>query len=126
MSYEDWLYRKLDQNAHNEILAFLMVVLGINLLLGGMTMTTIAVGEPSVMFFLTGQPITSSTALGLILTVTGLLVAIAGFVLVIHYDRQKSWYASEIEKSSLHTKRKVSTKTIHQIMKEYSDKTEQS
>jgi hypothetical protein len=32
LSMEDWLHRKAEENAYNEILTFLMTILGVNLL----------------------------------------------------------------------------------------------
>src|SRR4030042_3554639 len=45
LSFEDWLYRKSEQNAHSEIMAFLLVVLSVNLLLGGLVVTVLTVGQ---------------------------------------------------------------------------------
>ena len=44
LSFEDWLYRKSEQNAHSEILSFLMMVMGVNILVGGLVVTVITVG----------------------------------------------------------------------------------
>jgi hypothetical protein len=44
---ENWLHRKAEENARNEILAFLMIILGVNLLTGGLLAIIIAAGEPN-------------------------------------------------------------------------------
>jgi hypothetical protein len=121
LSYEDWLYRKMDQNAHNEILAFLVVILGINLLLGGLTLTSITVGGLSTTQFFAYESFSASTALGLILSATGFLVGLSGFILVIHYNRHRSWFAGEIDKSSIHRKKKINRRSVSEILEEYSD-----
>ncbi|MGD0496782.1 MAG: hypothetical protein ABSB28_12230 [Candidatus Bathyarchaeia archaeon] len=100
MSFQEWLYRKAEENAHNEILAFLMMVLGMNLLIGGLIVTAITAGGPNSLFYVTQQPLSQSAILGFALTVTGLFILLAGFVLVVHYDRQRSWHLKEIEKST--------------------------
>ena len=118
MSFEDWLYRKAEQNAHSEILAFLMMVLGMNLLIGGLIVTIIAVGQLNLFPFLVQQPLNQSSALGPILTLTGFAVLSVGFVMVIYYDRHRSWHLREIEKSARIKNRKVTVKTANEILEE--------
>ena len=118
MSFEDWLYRKSEQNAHSEILAFLMVVLGVNILIGGLVVTIITVGQASLLFSMFSQPLNSSTVLGLVLTLVGFCLLCAGFVLVVYYDRERSWYLGEIEKSTQIKNRKIAVRTAHDILEE--------
>ena len=120
---EDWLHRKAEEDAHNEILAFLMIILGVNLLTGGLLAIIIAAGEPSWLLSFPYMPLQASPAyLGLILTVAGFAVLAVGFVLVMHYDRKRSWYIKEIEKSSMPKKWKTNSETVDQILEEYSGK----
>ena len=121
MSFQEWLYRKAEQNAHNEILAFLMMILGMNLLIGGLIVTVITTGGPNLLFYLTQQPLSQSAVLGLVLTVTGFLILSAGFVLVVHYDRQRSWHLNEIEKSTRPRNRKVTIRTQDELLKALAD-----
>jgi len=87
------MHRKTEENAHNEILAFLMTVLGVNLLVGGLIVVILVAGEPSwPLIFPYTPPQTSSAYIGLILTITGFIILSAGFILVIHYDRKRTWY----------------------------------
>jgi heme/copper-type cytochrome/quinol oxidase subunit 1 len=120
LSFQEWLYRKAEQNAHSEILAFLMMVLGMNLLMGGLIVTVITAGEPNLLFYLT-QPLSQSAVLGLILTITGFLVLSAGFIMVVHYDRQRSWHLKEIEKSTHFRNRKITIKTQDELLKGLAD-----
>lgn len=116
LSFENWLYRKAEQNAHNEIIAFLMMVLGMNLLLGGLIVTIIVTGEPNLFFFLIQPPLKHPAVLGLVLTAAGFTVLCVGFVLVVHYDRERSWYMGETEKSTSFRKKKQTTvKTASEI-----------
>jgi len=118
LSFEDWLYRKSEQNAHSEILAFLMVVLGVNILIGGLVVTTITVGQVSLLFSMFSQSLNSSGVLGLVLTLVGFCLLCAGFILVVYYDRERSWYLGEIEKSTQIKNRKISVRTAHDILEE--------
>ena len=65
---------------------------------------------------------TAATSLGLILTITGFAVSSAGFILVIHYDRKKSWYRKQIEKSSIEKRWKTKPKSVDEILEEYAGK----
>jgi hypothetical protein len=95
-----------------------MMVLGMNLLMGGLIVTVITAGGPNLLFYLTQQPLSQSAALGLVLTITGFLVLSAGFVLVVHYDRQRSWHLNEIEKSTRPRNSKVTIRTQDELLKE--------
>ena len=120
LSVVDWLHRRSEENAHNEILAFLLMILGVNLLLGGLLVVIIVVGEPSWLLVFPYKPLqTQSAYMGLILTITGFMILSAGFVLVVYYDRKKSWYRKEIEKSSMPKRWKTDIKTVNQILEEY-------
>jgi hypothetical protein len=121
LSFEDWLYRKAEQNAHNEILAFLMMIMGMNLLIGGLVVTVIVLGEPTLLLFIIQQPLSHSATIGFMLTVAGFSVLAFGFVLVVHYDRERSWYVGETTKSTMYRKKKPTAKTTNQTLKELAD-----
>lgn len=126
MSFRDWLYRKADEHAHNEILSFLLMILGVNLLIGGLLITVIIAGEPSWLLIFPYKPSqTSSAYLGLILAIAGFALLSSGFLLVIHYDRKRSWCIKELEKSNMH-KRVSSLKSVNEIMEEYMGKREEA
>ena len=118
MSFEDWLYRKSEQNAHSEIMAFLLAVLSINLLLGGLVVTVLTAGQSTVLPFLVVQSSSASSMLGLILTIAGFCLLCSGFILVVYYDKQRSWYLGEIDKST-QLNRKVMIKTAHDVLEEH-------
>ncbi|MEM2912323.1 MAG: hypothetical protein QW146_07455 [Candidatus Bathyarchaeia archaeon] len=120
MLIEDWLHKKAEEYAHNEILALLLIILGVNLLTTGLLVTIYSLSEEWGQLFLTFKQLQSATAtLGLILTAAGFSVSSAGFILVIHYDRKKSWYRRQIEDSSIMKKLKAEVKTVDQILEEY-------
>ncbi len=118
MSFEDWLYRQAEKNAHNEILAFLVILLGMNLLVGGLIIAIFTTGQPIIFPFITEQLINLPVALGLILTDAGFSIIFAGFVLVIHYDKQRSWHLKELDKSANRKNWKVAIKTANEMLQE--------
>jgi hypothetical protein len=93
-----------------------MMILGMNLLMGGLVVTVIATGGPNLLLYLTQQPLNQSAVLGLALTITGFLILVSGFVLVVHYDRQRSWHLNEIEKSTRPKSRKITIKTPDELI----------
>jgi heme/copper-type cytochrome/quinol oxidase subunit 1 len=114
------MHRRAEEYAHNEILAFLLMIFGVNLLLGGLLAVIIVIGEPGWLLIFPYKPLqTQSAYLGLILTITGFLILSAGFVLAVYYDRRRSWYRREIEKSSMPKRWKTDIKTINHILEEY-------
>ncbi len=121
MSFEDWLYRKSEQNAHSEIMAFLLVVLSVNLLLGGLVVTVLTVGQQTILPFLVVQSSGASSVLGLVLTVAGFCLLCSGFILVVYYDRERSWYLGEIDRSTQLKNRKVKIKAAHDVLEELVD-----
>ena len=118
LSFEDWLYRKSEQNAHSEIMAFLLVVLSVNLLLGGFVVTMLTVGQQAMLPFLVVQSSSASGVLGLILTVAGFCLLCLGFILVVYYDKGRSWYLGEIDRATQRKNRKVKIKTAHDVLEE--------
>lgn len=120
MLVEEWLHKKAEESAHNEILAFLLIILGVHLLTAGLLVTVIVSGgQEWWLFTIYWQFQTATTSLGLILTLIGFVISSASFILVIHYDRKKSWYRKQIEKSSIIEKGKMKPKSIDEILEEY-------
>ena len=107
LSFEDWLYRKADQYAHNEILAFQMMVLGMVSLVGGLIVTVVMTGQLLLIPMVDQHPLNPSSSVGLILTTVGSLVLSVGFAMALYYDRKRSWHVNEIEKSNRLKNRKI-------------------
>lgn len=119
------MHRKADENAHNEILAFLLMILGVNLLMGGLITVILVVGELNWLFAFPYTPLkTKSGYVGLILTLAGFVLMSAGFILVMHYDRKRSWYTKELGKSVV--PRRTTDKSIDEILEEYVGKRKRS
>lgn len=51
MLIEEWMHKKAEENSHNEILAFLMIILGVIFLTVGLLVALIVVGEPNWLLF---------------------------------------------------------------------------
>jgi len=115
LSYEDWLYRKADQYAHNEILAFLMMILGMVSLIGGLNITVVVSGQLLIPIF-DQYPLNSSSSVGLILTSAGFVMLLIGFVSTVHYDRKRSWHVGQIEKAYRLKNRKVDAHVIRETL----------
>jgi uncharacterized membrane protein len=120
MFFEDWLHRKAEENAHNEILAFLLMVLGMNLLMGGLLMSLMVGVELTVILQPSSLPPSLTAYLGFILTVVGFFVMLSGFVLTVYYSRKRLWYISEIERSA--SSRRMVSRTANTILDEYAGK----
>ena len=122
MSFGDYLHRKAADSTHNEILAFLTVILGAVILMGGFLVTFIVVEQPK-WFFLFPYQISSqpSSFLGLILALTGFLLMSTGFIMIIYYDRRKVWCLSQIEESNPYTnsaQKKLKLERIKKLVEE--------
>jgi hypothetical protein len=122
LSYEDWLYRKADQYAHNEILAFLMMILGMISLIGGLN-STIAVSGQLLIPMIDQYPLNSSSSIGLVLTTAGFIVLIGGFVSTVYYDRIKSWHIGQIDKGYQLKNRKTDLHTMKETFERLDKKT---
>jgi hypothetical protein len=72
------------------------------------------------------QPLSQSATLGFILALSGFSMLLAGFILVLHYDRQRSWHLRQIEKSTKLKGRKITIKTAHEILEELSNEKKRS
>jgi hypothetical protein len=114
------MHRKAEEHAHNEILAFSMTALGLNLLIGGLLVIIIVSGESSLSLSFPYMPLQISPAyFGLILAITGFVILAAGFMLVAYYDRKRTWYMREIEKASIRKEKGV-LKSVDEILEEHS------
>ena len=118
MAFEDWLNKKANHYAHNEILAFLMMLLGANFLIGGLLMTVFMTGELMAFSFVNQQSLTMASVIGLVLSVTGVFVLLSGFFLVLHYDRKRKWHLGEIEKADKLKNRKIRIAQAGEMLRE--------
>jgi hypothetical protein len=122
LSFEDWQYRQAEKNAHNEILSLIIMVIGVNLLIGGLIITVLTTDQLIIIPFITQQIINLPIALGVLLTNSGFIIIFAGFALGIHYDKQRSWHLKEIDKSSDRKNWQVAVKTANEMLQEIDEK----
>lgn len=92
---------KAEESAHNEILAYLTIIMGATFLVGGLLETIIIAESPQWFLMLPYQRLSQpSSVLGLILTILGFVLISAGFILSIHYDRKKMRFLNQLEESN--------------------------
>jgi hypothetical protein len=103
-----------------------MMTLGMILLIGGLIVTIIAVRRLNLFPFMFQYPLNQSAALGLILALSGFFILSQGFILVINYDRQRSWHLSQIEKSTKLKSRKISIRTTNEVLEGLTEEKERS
>jgi len=124
MFIKDYMYKKAEENAHNEIMAFLLVVLGINLLIGGLLLMVLVEGTPNLIILFSSIPQPNAQIiLESTLIFGGFIVALLGFLLVIYYSRKRAWYMHQIENHSLYRRKEDQVlKSVDEILKEYAGK----
>jgi len=120
LSWEEFWHRRAEENAHNEVLAYLTMLLGVVLLVGGLLITIIVTENPTWIILLPYQlPSNRSAMLALILTTAGFALLSVGFVLVISYDQKRSWYIKQIEKATKYRKKRIDPETLSKLLGEY-------
>lgn len=118
MSFGNFLYRKADEYAHNEIISFFVIILGMIMLVGGFLVTLAVVQEPEWLLFIPYQQFMNRVGIiGLILSLTGFAFLAIGFILVVHYDRKKSWVLDQLGKSKPNQKSASSELKLDRIRK---------
>lgn len=98
-----------------------MMILGMNMLIGGLIVTIIAAGQLIIFPFVIQQPLNQSSVVGLVLTLSGFFILLAGFVLVMHYDRKRSWHLGEIDKSTTIKNPRIAIKSTSRILEELTE-----
>jgi hypothetical protein len=94
------------------------MVIGVNLLVGGIIITVFTTGQPVVIPFITQQFINLPIALAVVLTNSGFAITLAGFALSIHYDKQRCWYLEEIDKSGGRKNWQIAVKTANEMLQQ--------
>jgi phosphatidylglycerophosphatase A len=95
-----------------------MMILGVNLLVGGFIVTVIMTGQIMDLQFVIQHSLSQSSAIGLFLTGIGFLMLSAGFVMVVYYDCKKSWHLGEVEKTEKVKNRKITIRTTRETLEE--------
>ena len=97
--YKEYMREHAEELRHRETLAFLIMIMGMISLMGGLTMTIILANQLSWVLFFPYEP-GSSGLLGMALTLLGFALISAGFVLVVYYDREKMWFLKQLRESN--------------------------
>ena len=100
MALRDYLHEKAEESRHNETLAFLIVVIGVNFLVGGIVVTVVTVENPEWLLFIPYKLNSHPYSLvGLSFTSIGLVLLVLGIVFSIHSALQRSLYMDRLKES---------------------------
>ena len=127
MLFSEYLHEKAEESRHNELIGYLIIVIGSVFFVGGLLETIIttklAGGNPEWFlifpYHFTPDP---DSLLGTALTSVGTALIILGVALAIHYARERSWYMKELHRAHTVEEQKVKTekqnKAIQKLTKE--------
>jgi len=108
MLFSEYLHEKAEESRHNEIVGYLIIVIGSIFFVGGLLETVIKVENPEwfliIPYHLTSHPY---SLLGLSLTSIGLVLICLGIILSIHYAVERSWYMKELHKAHIAEEQKL-------------------
>ena len=100
--YKEYMRENVEELRHRETLAFLIMIMGMISLMGGLTITIILANRLSWFLFIPYEPTSGpSSLLGMALTLLGFALTSAGFVLAVHYDREKMWFLKQLREANV-------------------------
>jgi type IV secretory pathway VirB3-like protein len=104
MSFEDYMREKAAESRQKETAGFSLIVLGMVLLVGGLHITLVVVGNPDWFLFIPWKRTSDPTSLiGLSMTLCGFVFAFAGAAYIIFASSERSWYLSSLKATLEHT-----------------------
>ena len=110
MLFSEYLHEKAEESRHNEVVGYLIVIIGSIFFVGGLLETVVTVESPEwfliIPYHLTPHPY---SLLGLSLTLVGLALLTLGIVLTVHYARERGWYMKELHKAHSMEEQKLRT-----------------
>jgi hypothetical protein len=108
LGIRDYLHEKAEESRHNETISYLMTVIGVVFLVGGVLVTVLKVEKPAWFLFIPFQLSADLySILGLSFTVTGMSFLSLGVALSIHYAMDRNWYMSELHKAHMVEERRL-------------------
>jgi len=112
--FSEYLHEKAEESRHNELIGYLITIIGSVFFVGGLLetiITTEIVGEELGWFLIFPYHFTPNpdSLLGTSLTSVGTVLIILGVLLAIHYARERSWYMKELHRSHSVEEQKVKT-----------------
>jgi len=100
LALRDYLHEKAEESRHNETLAFLIMVIGVNFLVGGIVATVVTVENPEWLLFIPYKLNSHPYSLvGLSFTSIGLVLLVLGIIFSIHSALQRSLYMDRLKES---------------------------
>ena len=97
LSVREYLRERAAESRHNELLAYLMFVVGCVLFVGGVLETLFVCDSVMWMLFVpVGWSVVPGSVLGLALTLSGVVLGVFGLVAGVFFARDRSWYIREL------------------------------
>lgn len=104
MSFEDYMREKAAESRQKETAGFSLLVLGMVLLVGGLLITLIVVGNPDWFLFIPWKRSSDPTSLiSLSMTLSGFVLAFAGATYIFFASSERSWYLMSLRETLEHT-----------------------
>jgi hypothetical protein len=100
MSISEYLHENAAESRHKEAVGFSLVVLGMVLIVGGLLITLVTIGNPDWFLFIPWKQTSDPTGLiSLFMTLSGFIVVFAGAIYIIYASSQRSGYLSSLQKA---------------------------
>lgn len=100
MALRDYLHEKAEESRHNETLGFLIMVIGVNFLVGGIVATVVTVENPEWLLFIPYKLNSDPYSLvGLSFASIGLVLLVLGIVFSVHSALQRSLYMDRLKEA---------------------------
>ena len=104
MSFEEYLHEIAAESRHKESVGFSLIVLGITLLVGGLLITFITVGNPDWFLLIPWKQTSDPTSLiSLSMTLSGFVLVFVGATYIIFASSERSGYLSSLKDALEHT-----------------------
>jgi len=103
MSFEEYLHERAAESRHKESVGFSLIVLGMTLLIGGLLITFITVGNPDWFIFIPWKQTSEPTSMiSLSMTLSGFVLAFVGATYIIYASSERSGYLSSLKDAVEH------------------------
>ena len=100
--YAEYMRDKVEEYRHREVLAYLIINMGVVFLVGGLLITvTLAENLSWLLIFPYEANSYAASFIGTILCVFGFVLISGGFILAFHYDREKLWFSKKLKESNV-------------------------
>lgn len=118
MSISEYLHENAAESRHKESVGFSLVILGMVLIVGGLLITLVTIGNPDWFLFIPWKQTSDPTSLiSLFMTLGGFVVVFAGAIYIIYASSKRSGYLSSLQKASKYTREREG-ETFEQKMQE--------